>query len=74
MTNANRCENCIGADRPEPGFDLADTGVCGACGRIDDVWDVAYLEELRVAGRPIYGADGLTRIERPIRSDHLINQ
>lgn len=34
--NPNRCETCI-ADKPANY--LADTGVCGCCGQVADVWD-----------------------------------
>lgn len=70
MSNPNQCEACIGADRPEDGFDFADTGVCGVCGQTDDVWDVAHLAALLVQGKSVYAQDGVTRINRPIRSDH----
>lgn len=74
MANPNLCEICIGSLRPETGYDLADTGKCGSCGRTDEVWDLAFLEELKSAGRPIYCSDGVTRIVRPIRSSHLRNE
>lgn len=70
MSNPNRCEACIGDDRPEDRFDFADTGVCGDCGRTDEVWDVAHLAALLVQGKAVYDSDGVTRINRPIRSDH----
>lgn len=70
MNNPNRCETCIGNDRPESCFDYSDTGVCGACGQTDEVWDVAHLAALLVQGKAVYARDGVTRINRPIRSDH----
>ena len=74
MNNPNRCETCIGEDRPEDNFDFADTGVCGVCGRTDEVWDVAHLAALLVQGKTIYADDGLTRIIRPLRNSFSPHQ
>lgn len=68
--NPNRCEDCIGEDRPEAGFDYADTGLCGNCGTWTDVWDVPHLAALACAGKRVYADDGITRLNRPIRDDH----
>ena len=71
MNNPNRCETCIGADRPEENFDFSDTGVCGACGRTDEVWDVGHLAALLAQGKTVYADDGLTTINLRLRNSHL---
>lgn len=69
--NPNRCETCIGEDRPEEQFSYADTGRCGICGQVADVWDIPHLAMLLTQGKAVYADDGATRINRPIRSSHL---
>lgn len=51
MNNPNRCETCIGYDRPESRFGYSDTGVCGVCGQTTEVWDLAHLAALLVQGK-----------------------
>lgn len=69
--NPNRCETCIGEDRPEDQFSYADTGKCGICGQVTEVWDNPHLAMLLAQGKAVYADDGETRINRPIRSSHL---
>lgn len=70
INNPNRCEVCIGVDRPEDKFDFADTGICGACGIKDEVWDLPHLAALFVQGKSVYSSDRVSRVNRPIRSSH----
>lgn len=73
MANPNLCEKCIGDQRPEPQpkFELADTGVCGSCGNVDEVWDLPHLSALRVEGKSVYAADGFTTRHDRLRDSHL---
>lgn len=71
MHNPNLCVNCIGDAISASSLDLTDTGRCGVCGRVGDVWDLPRLEALKTAEKPIYADDGVTRINRPIRNSHI---
>lgn len=42
MKNHNICEDCIKAER-HPSIVVADTGVCGACSKVKEVWDLAVI-------------------------------
>lgn len=48
MQNPNRCVNCIKGDHP--GYDVADTGICGHCGQVSEVWDLDLIAVYRKAG------------------------
>lgn len=41
-TNHNVCATCLD-EAMHPSLDVADTGVCGKCGFINDVWDVEVI-------------------------------
>lgn len=51
--NHNICATCLTAaepGRPSPSWDVADSGVCGRCGKYADVFDLEVLEICRAAG------------------------
>lgn len=50
--NANLCESCWTQSRDQlpPSFDVADTGTCGQCQRVGEVWDPEMLALLRSLG------------------------
>jgi hypothetical protein len=69
--NPNLCEKCIGNQRPETGYLLADTGRCGQCGDVNEVWDLPHLERIRASGKDVYDQDGTTRVTDPVRNSHI---
>lgn len=68
--NPNLCADCIGHDRPEEGFDFADTGKCGQCGVIDEVWDLPHLAAHFAKGTSLHEEDGFRSVN-PIRNSHI---
>jgi hypothetical protein len=53
LLNPNRCASCLeasGTALPAGGFEVADTGLCGCCGAIDEVFDLALLDRYFAAG------------------------
>ena len=47
--NPNRCALCLPGENI-PSFTVAETGYCGACGRLGEVWDLELLEVYRQKG------------------------
>lgn len=68
--NANLCMACMPADTNKNGLslDVADTGVCGGCKKVSDVFDLELLSEYRKLGL----ADlDIWRNLRRLRSSHM---
>jgi hypothetical protein len=44
--NPNRCEECLGNHQiPSQKYDVSDTGRCGCCLEVNDVWDIEHLTQ-----------------------------
>lgn len=48
--NYNICADCHDVESAQPSSNLADTGVCCACGSISNVWDIELLQLYRGVG------------------------
>jgi|TARA_R100000687_G_scaffold80402_1_gene75698 hypothetical protein len=71
--NPNLCEDCIGDAMPEAGFAVSNTGQCGDCGQITDVWDLEHLADLEARGIPVLDETGRYAIENPLRNSHTMS-
>ena len=47
--NPNRCAECVGK-APQCGMAVADTGYCGSCGFLNEVWDTELLAHYQKRG------------------------
>jgi len=45
--NYNMCADCHDVESAQPSSNVADTGVCCACGSISNVWDIELLQLYR---------------------------
>jgi len=69
--NPNLCETCIGDAMPMEGVMVANTGVCGNCERVDEVWDLDHLEQLRSEGFVLDADVGIIPARNPLRCSHV---
>ncbi len=49
ICNPNLCEGCLPRNIPA-NFNVADTGICGKCGELNEVWDLDLLDLYRSKG------------------------
>lgn len=69
--NPNRCASCLGIDLPEARSDFASTGMCGMCGRLDEVWDLPHLAHLYVTCNSDCSSKEQSATVNLIRNSHI---